>query len=239
MDFLRQEGELGFLTLLPKDQRETLQRFWYRNADSAMAEHLEASMGMFDDVSGIELRTNTPQIELYDLIREHLSPVLEKKYELDHAQVPPAHRVLLEKLQNLHGQAIAQFPEVVLLAVDDADGSQYLYSILRNIAHSNITSLFAENKNRLPEEDYLTVVRGVIGDYPDAFWRVDSNDLDVFESAIDTLQTATAYDQFMEQFGVRRSHQDFWQHADNIHANYSKMEPIDAGLLDFNRLENR
>jgi len=239
MDFLRQEGELGFLTLLPADQREELQRFWYRNADKAMAEHLDLSMGMFDSLTGIDLRTNTPQLELYGLLKGHLSQVLEDKYELDHEEVPPAHRAMLEKIHNFHGMQVSEFPEVALLSIDDSDGTQYLYSVLRNIAFSNITSLFASSKNRLPEEDYLTVVRGVVGDYPDAFWQVDSVDLEEFESAISNLQTADDYLLFMERFGVRRSHQNFWEHADQIHANYSRMEPIDGGLLDFNRLENR
>lgn len=239
MDFLRQEGELAFLTLFPKEQREKLHKFWYRNADNAMTEHLDESMHMFDDVSGIDLRTDTPQIELYDLVQTHLSPVLETKYDLDYDEVPPAHRAVLEKVHNLHGLTISQFPEVVLLTIDDADGTQYLYSILHNYAYSNITSVFASGKDRLPDEDYLTVVRGVLGDYPDAFWRVDSNKLDAFESAIGNLQTPDDYSLFMERFGVRRSHRDFWQHADQVHANYARAEPIDGGLLDFNRIENR
>ena len=111
--------------------------------------------------------------------------------------------------------------------------------IIRNQAHSNITSLFSEQDNRLEDEDYLTVVRGVIGDYPNTFLHVNSVDLDDFITGIGNITSEADYANIMWHFGIRRSHDNFWAHSDKIHAKFNEMEPIQGGILDYNRLENR
>ena len=239
MDFLRQEGEQAFLTLLPIEERDKLYKFWYRNASKAISDHMKKSSQMMGMVSGLDLRTNKPQQEVYDLLRAYLLHVLEDKYELTHPEVPESHRNILKNIEGLSGNQIVNFPEITLLSIDDANGQTYLYTILRNLAHSNISSLFSEEAYRIPSEDYLTVVRGVIGDYPGVMWNVNSSDLDAFKTSIKNLTTDTDYSQFMTRFGVRRSHPDFWKHSDKILSKYAEMEPVEAGILDYNRLENR
>ena len=110
---------------------------------------------------------------------------------------------------------------------------------MRNNEHTNINSLFDEDKTIVPEDANLTVVRGIIGDYPSAFWRVESADIPEFEKMLNELTDEASYQDFMTRFGVRRSHTDFWGHSDRVHLAFKEMEPIDAGLLDYNRIENR
>lgn len=239
MDFLRQEGETSFLTLLPKADRAKLQDFWYRDADEAMSHHKAQSRPMFERLSGLDLRTDQPQLELYELLQKRLEPVLERKYDIDHPEVPEAHQRLLKLIQSLAGNDIQLLPEVSLLAIETADGQPYLYSILRNQEHSNITGLFEEDETHLPEEDYLTVTRGIVGDYPSVFLRVSSDNLDRFGDSISQLSDASDYSKFITKFGVRRSHPGFWDHSDTVLKTFAKMEPVEAGLLDYNRLENR
>jgi hypothetical protein len=43
----------------------------------------------------------------------------------------------------------------------------------------------------------------------------------------------------LDNFGVRRTNKDFWRFSDSIHDTYMSWHPVDAGYLDFNRLENR
>ena len=129
--------------------------------------------------------------------------------------------------------------EHVAAAIDDGNGHTSLYSILRNREHSNISGLFSEDQTHLPVEDNLTVTNGIVGDYPSAFWRVDNAELESFGNAIGDLRQASDYADFMTRFGVRRSHADFWIHSDKVLATYAEMEPVDGGLLDYNRLENR
>lgn len=239
MDFLRQEGEISFLTLLPKEERSKTQMFWYRESDTALSEHLKRCESIFEITTGLDLRTDEPQVELYQLLQAHLSPVLESKYDIFNSKVPRHHRKLLKELEGLNGYFLNYFPEVALLTIEEPDGKTYIYTVLRNLAHSNINSLFSEDETRLVNEDYLTVVRGVVGDYPAAFWHVNSIDLDDFVTGIGNITSEADYANIMTHFGIRRSHQDFWAHSDKVLNTFTKMEPVDGGLLDYNRLENR
>jgi len=179
----------------------------------------------------------------FDVFREslqaHVAPALNDQLSLNHPSIPSAHRTALERLAALEGRRLAQFPEVSLLSVRTTDGTLQLYTVLRHVAHANITSLFAENKTLLPDEDTLDVVRGVVGDYPSVFWHVDEAQLDSFVDSASAIDTPADYAVFMRTFGIRRSHESFWAHADCVHDRLATTQPIDGGLLDFNRLENR
>jgi hypothetical protein len=190
-------------------------------------------------VAGLNLRADSPQQELYRLLQKRLAPVLERKYDIDYPDVPEAHQRLLRQIEKLVGNNIQLLPEVSLLTIEAADGQSHLYSILRNQAHSNITGLFEEDETHLPEEDYLTVTRGIVGDYPSVFSRATSDSLDKFGNSISQLNNDSDYSRFMTQFGVRRSHHGFWAHSDTLLETFAKMEPVESGLLDYNRLENR
>jgi hypothetical protein len=43
----------------------------------------------------------------------------------------------------------------------------------------------------------------------------------------------------MTHHGVRRTDGRFWAHSDALRAAYDRWAPRDAGLFDYNRLENR
>ena len=239
MDFLRQEGEAAYVTLLPREVRQSVYDSWYRDADTAMSEHMQASMSMMNMVEGLDLDMSDPEASLRESLQAHVAPALDDQLSLNHPDVPSAHRTALERLAVLEGRQLAQFPEVALLSVRAADGTLHLYSLLRHVAHANITSLFAEDKTLLPDEDSLDVLRGVVGDYPSAFWHVDEAQLDGFVDVASAIETSAEYSVFMRTFGIRRSHESFWTHADRVHDRLANAQPIDGGLLDFNRLENR
>lgn len=239
MDFLRQEGETAYVTLLPRDVRQGVHDSWYRQADDAMREHMQASMSMMNQVEGLALDGSDPEAALRESLVTHLAPVLNDRLSLDHSSVPPAHRAALQRLAALNGRQLSEFPEVALLSVRGADDTLHLYSVLRHVAHANITSVFAEQKTLLPDEDSADVLRGVVGDYPSAFWNVDEAQLDSFVDEASAIDSPADYTVFMQTHGVRRSHESFWAHADQVHDRFAEAEPIDAGLLDFNRLENR
>ena len=113
------------------------------------------------------------------------------------------------------------------------------FSLLRHRSFSNIAHLFGEEKRHLPEEDRLTVLPGFIGAYPNVFLRVDKADLTEFVRRMQALKTATDYDDFLSDFGVRRTHPEFWAVSDQAQRHYRQWQPVYSGLLDFNRLENR
>jgi hypothetical protein len=83
------------------------------------------------------------------------------------------------------------------------------------------------------------VVRGFLGAYPNAFYHVAKAELEDFVSAVEGLGSEEDYQALLSRFGVRRSDPDFWKHSDAIQAAYQNASPIEAGLFDYNRLENR
>jgi len=239
MDFLRMEGEFNFMTLLPLDAREGVRDFWYRGAGDDVKQYLDGSLDYFASDSGVEYRTDTPLPELYGLLRKKFSPVLSRRYDLNTKGLPRDARKSLERLANLEGAATATLPEVSFLAVTGLNGSDRHFTLLHNSAHSNISTLFEESKNRLPAEDTVTLVDGFLGAYPNAFHKVDAKDLPSFVDAVAGLRSEASYAELLTRYGIRRTDARFWPHSDAVNAAYAGSFPIEAGLFDYNRYENR
>jgi hypothetical protein len=88
-------------------------------------------------------------------------------------------------------------------------------------------------------EDYITVVRGFIGAYPNAFFQVPEQDLEHFVASIIGLQDDADYSALVDRYGVRRNAPWFWRLSDKFHRHYHNRQPVEAGLFDLNRYENR
>jgi hypothetical protein len=65
------------------------------------------------------------------------------------------------------------------------------------------------------------------------------NDVDEFVVAISTLRTEGDYSRLLVRYGIRRTNPKFWQHSDSLHTAYKTRAPIEYGVLDYNRLDNR
>ena len=89
------------------------------------------------------------------------------------------------------------------------------------------------------QNDDLTFVKGVVGSYPSAFLYLNENDISDFYQRLSTIKEDNDYVAILNKYGVRRSDKNFWQFSDKLHKWYEKDQPIEAGLLDYNRFENR
>ncbi len=234
MDFLRMEGEFNFLMLLPEEHRISEREFWYRGASEQVKSYVYGSVEHYRYESGINYQSNMPKSELFDLIKKHLGHALDDRYQLDDSESAQA----LKSLADLKGKPVTLLPQTSFLTLLDQD-KQEVFTLISNDAHSNISTLLSEAKNRLPKEDTLTVVPGFIGAYPNAFFRFDKARLAEFVKAVRQLQTEQDYRQLLSRFAVKRNDANFWQYSDELHAQYKNYAPLEAGLLDYNRLENR
>lgn len=238
MDFLRIEGEFNFLTLLPPKTRLELRDYWYRNASEKVKEHLYSYESYIDNhAPAINYSTTTPKIELYEKLKQHIDPALNHAYDLNNS--PAAYHDSLNKIATVQGTAASLLPETTVLLIKDKQHGPQLFTVLSNKAHSNITSLLKEHKNRLPKEDTLTVAYGIVGDYPNAFWSIDAQQLDTLAGQIGQLKNEDDYFTLMSQYGVRRTSENFWANSDLLHRTYQQQQPRVAGLMDYNRIENR
>ena len=238
MDFLRIEGEFNFLTLLPQPTRYKLRNYWYRNASEKVKEHLYSCDSYINGhAPAINYSTTNPKLELYDKLKQHIAPALNHSYDI--ASAPADYLDSLNKIASVQGIPASLLPESTVLLIKDKKHGPQLFTVLGNKAHSNITSLLKEHKNRLPEEDSLTVAYGIIGDYPNAFWSIDSEELTALAQHIGQLQSEDDYFKLLSEYGVRRTSPDFWAHSDLLHKTYQQQQPRVAGLMDYNRIENR
>lgn len=239
MDFLRMEGESNFLSLLPKETRQSERELWYEGASEKQKSYVLGSRAGFDQPTGIQFKTKNHKHELFGMLKNQLAPVLNHSYELNLDSVPGTDLKALNDLQKAKGLTLSALPQIVFLNVQTDNGEDHYYSLLRNSAHSNITSLLNESKTLRPEQDTLTVVRGFIGSYPSAYWRVPSRELPELARLVNELTDEASYTELMDRYGVRRTATDFWSHSDKIMTAHQQIDPVNNALLDYNRLENR
>lgn len=83
------------------------------------------------------------------------------------------------------------------------------------------------------------MVRGLVGAYPNVLIEADAQDLPALAVAISQLASEADYAALLDRYGVRRTTPRFWPPSDLVHAKQRAAQPIAAGLLDYNRLENR
>jgi hypothetical protein len=231
MDFLRMEGEQNFLFFLPPNERIILRDFWYRDAEDEAKKFIMTDSAAFDRPSDIQYKTADPKQELLGMLQQRLPGAAAHRYLSGEPR--------FDKLQTLQGTPFSQMPEVSFVEVLGAGSEQHIYTIVHNDGYSNNAQIFKEAQRRIPQEDYLTVVKGFIGSYPNAFFQVQDQDLDDFVQAMESMRSAADYANLVSRYGVRRTDSTFWPLSDTLHAHYQKYYPREAGIFDLNRYENR
>ena len=238
MDFLRMEGEFNFLTLLPKAQRITTRDYWYRADSRATRDQVYGGPSTTLSVdSGIRYQTADARLELLGMMKSRLAPVLASNFELDRA--PAALQASLRELGAVRGASLQWLPEDAALVVEAPGGAPLTFSLLRNTGHATVSHLIGERSELRPDENTLTLVPGVIGAYPNAFYRVSPAQIPALTEAIRKLRSEADYAAFSERYAVRRTNPDFWSVSDALVERYRRDQPLQAGILDLNRFENR
>ncbi len=239
MDFLRLEGESNFIALLPADMRHQEQSSWYQQQNRQLSDFLQRNVVPFSQPTSVEYKTDDPKSELFDILRRQVSPILNSRYEIVDTGMSLKNEALLKSLNLVKGEKLLPIPQITMLMVKADTGKEQLYTLLHNNAHLNISSLFNEEKNRDPANDSLTIVRGVVGSYPAAFFSLNENQVAEFVQIITAMESEQDYVKLLDKFAIRRSSTNFWSFSDKVHTWYRNDQPIEFGLLDYNRFENR
>lgn len=238
MDFLRMEGEFNFLAFLPRAERERLHQHWYRGATPQARFFLNSAMADTAPDSHMGYRSAKPQDELYALLKNHLGPVLDTRHDI-HMLQDTALQQSLQRLASVKGRSLDWLPELSYLQIEDFGKPARYFTLLRNTGHSNVSQLLSEKKALLPVENTLTVAAGFIGSYPNALYRVQRKQLDAMATALARLGSQGDYRAFADRYAMRRTNPQFWAFSDALQDAHGNDAPTTAGLLDYNRLENR
>jgi len=232
MDFLRMEGEQNFLMLLPMAQREAQVNYWYRDSSERVRKFLlPPRLNEYQRETSIQYNGGDAKEELMDMFFDRISTAINDRYTVNIAA--------MESLMEEPDHSFSFFPEVAFLQVIRKNGEREAYSLLHNRAHSNIAQLFGEESRFIPEEDTLTVTPGFIGTYPNIFFQVNEIELDAFAKRLSALANEEDYTELVDRYGVRRTAPWFWRTSDYFVEQYRTDYPVEAGLFDLNRYENR
>lgn len=256
MDFLRLEGEVNFISLMPPNKRKDIFSSWYLG-DAAQVDKSVKNIRKFMRVipSHILYKTNKPKQELIEkLVYNHF----DKKADIH-----------FDKINYVHmGDEIPNFPSsytteadifqaysalsvpgigfvhhvidggmnVAFVRIRMKNGNVYLSTMIINRWHSNVNSLFNEEDRLDPSKDRLNFIPGSIGSYPNIFFDVKEEDLaDFFDMLQNFDDKKYDYVTKFKKYGISRKDKDFWKEYDWFQKKYNEEEPIQSGLYDLNR----
>lgn len=254
MDFLRMEGEDMYLAFLPTTHRTKIRDSWY----GGMRQGMERDLGELDNwmqkdvVTGY--KTDDPQVELFQHMEKKLASVLRKDDEINRCEEADCRSkkggrkhqadVAMQKVAKVNGLTLAAFPDLAFVRVKIGGKAEddLAYTIIRNKAYNNVTSMFSDEKDSTTRDysnDSLTVVDWLEGSYPNFFFEVDFKNIEKFTQRYANLKSRAEYEGFVSIYGVRRSNPGFWEASDWFQQKSRKQRPLRAGLFDLNRYENR
>jgi len=258
MDFLRMEGEDHYLAFLPVEQRKKIRDSWYQGMRSELDVLFKAPTDWLKVKSVIGYQTVDVQSELHQHIKQRLGNLLHtadhinrcgnsncnKNSDTDTKFNPLKLKLdnAMKALSSIKGARLHAFPEVsfVRITTDNPEQS-FSYSLLRNKAYKNVTSLLSDERNRDSqdiENDTLTVVDWLAGSYPNFFFTVHIDNIDRFIEHCTSINNQESFNDFIERFGVRRTSPAFWDTADWFQQQYKKQRPLYSGLYDLSRYSN-
>jgi uncharacterized protein related to proFAR isomerase len=114
------------------------------------------------------------------------------------------------------------------------------YTLVRNKAYKNVSSIFEDEDRRDLENDTMTVIKGLEGSYPNFFYIVDLDETEPLNEGdeILSIKNRQDYEKFVANYGIRRSSNTFWQTADWFQARAREEQPVLSGIYDLNRYRN-
>jgi hypothetical protein len=249
MDNLRMESEDLFLVLLPEPIREDLRASWYIGATRQIKYVRVNKLRSQGFQSAIDYQTDDPKAEVIEMLLARSPEVSGPPDRLNRCADPPCDRAgatpleraaerAFQRLSAAQGAFAEPLPDVALVRVRGKGDEAVSYTLVYDKSHTNVAAIFREEARRQPELDRVTVVRGILGSYPNFAFDVPVDEIDAFVDAILELSEPTDLTVLAERWGVRRSSPDFWSTFDWMQDELIRQDPREAGILDLNRYQN-
>ncbi len=233
MDFLRMEGESSFLAFMPEDKRADILRHWYRDAPDSVQEYFGGLDKTYDIPTSISYDSDDPKAELLRKVQARVPGADAPRWDFRRSASAELVEIFSGMQRNV-GRHNSFFPQVTYLNVVGENTDQ-VYSLVRDSGYSNIAQLFEEHERRLPDEDAMTVVPGFLGAYPNFFLIVHEKEMPAFAREVAGLKSAQDYQALVARWGVNRTDPWFWRVSDKFHRLIAEQQPLEGGLLDYNR----
>ncbi|MCK5396451.1 MAG: fatty acid cis/trans isomerase, partial [Gammaproteobacteria bacterium] len=253
MDFLRTEGEDYFLAFLPADKRPAIRDAWYQGIRQINKDDRgKSSLLNKEFVTGYQ--TDNPKLEFYQQLEQYLGPLSGdgdyiNRCVTDKCKPKVGKNILradkaMQQAAKMDGLIVEFLPDVAFVRVrmGAKPEEDIAYTMVSNKAYKSVTSMFANEQladRRDYKEDTQTVVRWLEGTYPDFFYVVELDDIENFVGEYNAIEDRQQYEVFVARYGLRRTNEDFWKHADWFNQQYAREQPVLSGIFDLNRYQNR
>lgn len=247
MNLLRIEAESSFLSFLPASRRLAVRDSWYRPSGVAkIVDVLDPLYAEPDTRVAYSDPANAKDELITRLVSSTLPPAVigdRDPVQWDGAPAGDDPGARFERAARSfvrkQGPFVGQFPDAALVRVDTGAPDDPIFTIVRNKAHLNIDFMFLENEERIPAEDTLHVVRGVVVSRPNLFLDVRADRIESFAADVAGLDASeAARTSFLDRYAVRRNAPTFWALSDFFNDRFSKIDPLGSGILDVSRYLN-
>lgn len=253
-DLIRNDGETNFLRFLPPKLRNTLLHQWYQDGGRVK---LFTTYADIDDKRPTQLKFR-PGVDIEGAKAAYVEQLLKALRKVKgpddvinrcpkgDCKRPGASATTIAANRSLRPLAqatgktlpvLSLLPEVVLLRVK-GESQRLVYSLIHNRAHSNVAFITGEDGRLEPERDTVSVIPGVYGNYPNFAFDVPLAELDRFVAALSAVTDKATLETVVNQWGLRRTHPEFWSIFNDFAEYQRETEPLEAGILDLNRYEN-
>ena len=251
MDYLRIEGELNFVKLLPREIRVPTMASWYIGTGVADDARLEEVVGTRP--TRVRYTSDDPQRELIErVVEEHLLP--ETGIGFDRAnyrasgqetELPTTFSGTEDLIAGFHAlnepgtgfirHVTSTEANVLFVRIRGYDGPYSVFSIVINRWHGNVNSMFRESKRLDPARDTIDFLPGSIGAYPNYFLDVAAEDVPEFFDMLKNFDDSPANRAKLNKYGINRMDARFWPVYDWFQQRMNDTDPVHSGLLDLNR----
>jgi len=251
MDFLRMEGELNFLSYMPKKERLPMFKSWYIGDDDAQE---LTTLPILKHATKINYTTKYPKTEfIEDVVKNRILKSTGIDFDninyFSEGQKPPKMPTVFKTKEDvLNGIRSLTAPgtgfikhanssnvNTMMIRVIMPDGKNIVATLVVNRWHDNVNSLFSEEKRLNSDKDTIDFIPYSIGSYPNGFAIIHYKDLAEFFDVVKNFDGSQKYIKKFGKFFISRGDKRFWDTYDWFQDNFNKAQPVEAGLYDLNR----
>ena len=253
-DYIRMEGEMNYLSYMPKDRRLNMFKSWYIG-DEDIQELESIDIGERD--TGIKFTSDHVRGDFIEtIVNNRILKSTGIKFDninyYSEGDTPPKMPESFKTIEDLRdgfrsltapGTGFMSYithnnVNILLLRIKMPDNTDIVGSIIVNRWHDNVNSMF-NGEVHDSKKDTIDFVKGYVGSYPNVFGVVEYKDLPDFFDLINNFDKSPEYKQKIQKYFVSRDNPNFWETFDWFQNDFNKSDPVNAGLFDLNRYYDR
>lgn len=265
MENSRFASEDLFLNLISRTDRMPLREYWSRDAhgeDWARRKKMIHKFINYDEKAILSV-TNTVKETSYEKNRVVMSQIftaIMKQYGqkvsggfdfINCYECEPKERKAAHVLSTtdeyfsdfkVKGELFVKLPELSYIQITSHGNILGWYTMLKHSAHKNVAALFGEELRLEPSRYTVEFHRGIIGAYPNLFFRVELDEIIEFLRLLSRKDMKYGNEILNSKYAIGRDHHDFWKISDQLRA--FSLNPVNGGskiaggVFDLGRYEN-